>query len=194
MLFHRLHAVPTLSGKAGKRSFSLLSTHDSLPTTLYRFQFGRDAAQFDENQQPPGWSKDAVRVSKDGLVHSQISKSSPYSNGPVFMPNTRTMQQMLRFDFERYEEDVEDGKSVICPLILRINRGTIIPPSLTLWREGTTRFSLQPKSPLRLEEFNKELDNFYGQSATFLEVKQWIENHPYKESAPDAEEKTWMHL
>lgn len=47
------------------------------------------------------------------------------SNGPVFMPNTRTMQQMARYDYERYKEDVQDGKSVTSPLILRIDGGKI---------------------------------------------------------------------
>lgn len=39
------------------------------------------------------------------------------------MPNTRTMQQMARFDFDRYVEDMQDGKSVIAPQILRLDKG-----------------------------------------------------------------------
>lgn len=39
------------------------------------------------------------------------------------MPNTRTMQQMARFDFDRYVEDVQDGKSVTAPQILRLDKG-----------------------------------------------------------------------
>lgn len=35
------------------------------------------------------------------------------------------MQQMARYDFERYEEDVRDGKSVTRPLILRVDRGKL---------------------------------------------------------------------
>lgn len=66
-----------------------------------------------------------VKISESLLDCINIIKLRADSNGPVFMPNTRTMQQMLRYDFKRYEEDVEDGKSVICPLILHIDRGKL---------------------------------------------------------------------
>lgn len=77
MFAYRLNRLEWLSRNAGKRTFSLLSTHDRFPTTLYRFQFGRHAALFDIGQNDGGWSKDAVEVSKDGLVRSKLSKSSP---------------------------------------------------------------------------------------------------------------------
>ena len=76
MFAHRPGSLTSLLKKGGKRNFSLLSTHDNFPATLYRFQFGQHAALFDVAQQE-GWSKDAVVVSKDGLVHAQLSKSSP---------------------------------------------------------------------------------------------------------------------
>ncbi|KAJ5718819.1 uncharacterized protein N7483_009901 [Penicillium malachiteum] len=192
MLVHLSKTVTYLSNSSLKRTFSLLSTHNRTPAPLYRFQYGRQASLFDITQEGGGWSKDAVLISSDGLVHPQLLKSSPYSNGPVFMPNTRTMQQMLRFDFERYEEAIEDGKSLVCPVILHIEAGTPISPRLILWREGTSRFSLQPQSPLSLDEFNGELQDFYSQSAISLDVKSWIENNPYKESAADHDETKWM--
>jgi hypothetical protein len=45
------------------------------------------------------------------------------SNGPIFMPNSRLMQQMLRFDFERYQEEIGDGKSLLDPSVVCIQRG-----------------------------------------------------------------------
>lgn len=56
------------------------------------------------------------------------------------MPNTRTMQQMVRYDFERYEEDVQDGKSVTPPLILRIDRGKLSTFVNNDEYSGLTRF------------------------------------------------------
>jgi hypothetical protein len=41
------------------------------------------------------------------------------------MPNSRLMQQMLKFDFERYQEDIDDGKSILDPTVLCIQRGII---------------------------------------------------------------------
>ena len=41
------------------------------------------------------------------------------------MPNTRLMQQMLKFDFERYQEDINDGKSILDPTVVCIQRGII---------------------------------------------------------------------
>lgn len=97
------------------------------------------------------------------------AKSILDSNGPIFMPNSRLMQQMLRFDFERYQEDIGDGKSLMDPTVICIPRGmniyrlgvkcywklmalgTRIPPALVLWREGLSRFSLQPSHPLEIE-------------------------------------------
>lgn len=45
------------------------------------------------------------------------------SNGPIFMPNSRLMQQMLRFDFDRYQEEIGDGKALMDPTVICIPRG-----------------------------------------------------------------------
>jgi hypothetical protein len=59
------------------RKFSLLSTHASFPATMYRYQLDRKATLYDVTQDETRHRKDAVNVSKDGLVHAAISKSSP---------------------------------------------------------------------------------------------------------------------
>jgi hypothetical protein len=41
------------------------------------------------------------------------------------MPNSRLLQQMLKFDFERYQEDINDGKSILDPTVVCIQRGII---------------------------------------------------------------------
>ncbi|KAJ5457519.1 hypothetical protein N7475_008907 [Penicillium sp. IBT 31633x] len=176
------------------RKFSLLSTHNSFPATMYRFQLERKSTLYDATQDETRHRKDAVTVSGDGLVHARISKSSPYSNGPIFMPNSRLMQQMLRFDFERYQEDIGDGKSLMDPTVICIPRGTRIPPALVLWREGLSRFSLQPSHPLEIEKLNEALSEFYENSAEIVGAEEWIEKHPYRESFADQNEKEWMEV
>ncbi|OGE49285.1 hypothetical protein PENARI_c022G04929 [Penicillium arizonense] len=187
---HWLNATRLNPGNV--RKFSLLSTHASFPATLYRFQLQRNATMYDANQDETRHRKDGIKVSEDGLVHAMISKSSPYSNGPVFMPNSRLMQQMLKFDFERYQEDIDDGKSILDPTVLCIQRGTPVPSALVLWREGLSRFSLQPSEPIAVEKLNDVLTEFYETHATVLGAEEWIEKHPYRESFADQNEKGWM--
>jgi hypothetical protein len=55
------------------------------------------------------------------------------SNGPIFMPNTRLMQQMLKFDFERYQEEVADGKCAMDPSVVCIQKGIIASDPLMQW-------------------------------------------------------------
>ncbi|KAJ5951709.1 uncharacterized protein N7479_010122 [Penicillium vulpinum] len=176
------------------RKFSLLSTHASFPATMYRYQLSRKATLYDVAQDETRHRKDAVNVSDDGLVHATISKSSPYSNGPIFMPNSRLMQQMLRFDFARYQEEIDDGKCLLDPTVICVPRGTPIPPALVLWREGMSRFSLQPSNPMEIENLNDVLSEFYEKSATVIGAEEWIEEHPYRESFADENDKVWMEV
>lgn len=91
-----------------------------------------------------------------------------------------------------------------------INPGTPIPPALVMWREGVSRFSLQPSEPTEVEseyygeytamlrwiniftELNELLSEFYENSATIVGAEEWIEKHPYRESFPDQNEEDWM--
>ena len=59
------------------RSFSLLSTHTTFPATMYRFQLNKKATLYDSSQEETRYRKDGIRVSENGLVHANISKSSP---------------------------------------------------------------------------------------------------------------------
>ncbi|KAJ5876236.1 uncharacterized protein N7529_001820 [Penicillium soppii] len=174
------------------RSFSLLSTHASFPATMYRFQLSKKATLYDANQEETRYRKDGIRVSEDGLVHANISKSSPYSNGPIFMPNSRLLQQMLKFDFDHYQEETNDGKCPMDPSVICVERGTSIPSELVMWREGISRFSLQPSKPTEIEKLNDLLSEFYEKSATIVGAEEWIEKHPYHESFPDQNEEGWM--
>lgn len=79
-----------------------------------------------------------------------------------------------------------------------------------MWREGVSRFSLQPSEPIEVEseyqgqytatlqvincftELNELLSEFYEKSATIVGAQEWIEKHPYRESFPDQDEEGWM--
>ncbi|CAI7616503.1 unnamed protein product [Penicillium manginii] len=159
---------------------------------MYRFQLHRNATLYDASQEETRHRKDGIKVSEDGLVHAMISKSSPYSNGPIFMPNSRLMQQILQFDFSHYQEGVDDGKPMLDPTVICIQKGTIIPPALVLWREGLSRFSLQPSKPIEVETLNNVLTEFYEKSATVVGAEEWIQKHPYRESFADQNEQGWM--
>lgn len=92
-----------------------------------------------------------------------------------------------------------------------IEIGTSIPSELVMWRDGVSRFSLQPSAPTEVEskfhliidkhigyvidcfaELNELLSSFYENSATIMSAQEWIEKHPYKESLPDQNEEAWM--
>lgn len=75
---------------------------------------------------------------------------------------------MLKFDFDHYREETMDGKRALEPSVVCVQRGrkedtlvhlqqrlmnlgTPIPSALALWREGISRFSLQPSKPIEIE-------------------------------------------
>lgn len=92
------------------------------------------------------------------------------SNGPVFMPNIRLLYELLRNEWETYEEEVEAGEiqpadpQVICiqkewsQLFTGIELSlacsiadTTIPLTLALYCEEPYRYSLQSSRPLSLD-------------------------------------------
>ncbi|OJJ89400.1 uncharacterized protein ASPGLDRAFT_235683 [Aspergillus glaucus CBS 516.65] len=56
---------------------------------------------------------------------------------------------------------------------------TGIPPTLVLYREEPYWYSLQPSRPLQLDDFNKVLDNFYSEYATFMNAVEWMDKFRY---------------
>ncbi len=80
------------------------------------------------------------------------------------MPNTFTMQEIIRTAVDNYIDDVENGMMVERPYIFTIPKGersssqvrvaltrlqgTPLPKALVLLRERTAQFSLQPSQPI----------------------------------------------
>ncbi|KAF7621564.1 hypothetical protein AFLA_011860 [Aspergillus flavus NRRL3357] len=159
---------------------------------MYRFQTQRNSCLFNQQEGKGSYIRDGVTVSENGLVYPMLSPSFPYFNGPVFRPNTCLMQELLRTDYDHYAEAAEVGGPTTDPLVITIRKDTVIPPSLILFRDETSRFSLQPSSPLLLSVFNNMLDEFYSTSATFTDAVEWMEKHDFHDAFADSATEDWM--
>ncbi|KAJ5517942.1 hypothetical protein N7453_000364 [Penicillium expansum] len=106
------------------------------------------------------------------------------------MPNTRYMQEVTRMSNDFYL-DVESGKPAAEAHYLYIPKGTAIPNSLVLFREHTSRFSLQPAHPMPLDSLNNTLSRFYLEFGRTFNPDAWLDRNPYHDAFSDDEEE-WM--
>ncbi|KAJ6132043.1 hypothetical protein N7471_007258 [Penicillium samsonianum] len=188
-----------------RRPFSYVSRHSDFPASLYQFQIHRDSRLYDRAFKQDDWEyEDGIEVTADGLVHPNITPDCmrtqlhiidlltySVSNGALFMPNTRYMQEITRRSNDYYLEDAESGKPAAEAHYLCIPKGTTIPKSLILFRERTSRFSLQPAHPMSLEGLNKTLTHFYLDFGRTFNPDSWLDRNPYHEAFSDYEEE-WM--
>lgn len=112
---------------------------------------------------------DAVEVSRDGLVcpgisdtgaqvlcfllHSFINKIitiTELSNGAVFMPNTRFMQELTRLSYDNYLDSVRDGHPSGDPHYLSIPKGRMISDSnrMEMLNRKTEQWKYLPEAAL----------------------------------------------
>ncbi|KAJ5181103.1 hypothetical protein N7491_000658 [Penicillium cf. griseofulvum] len=108
------------------------------------------------------------------------------------MPNTHYMQEITRMANAYYLEDVESGKPAAEAHYLCIPKGTTIPNSLVLFREHTSRFSLQPAYPMSLDSLNRFLTHYYLEFGRTFNPDAWLERNPYHDAFADDQEE-WMH-
>ncbi|KAI0782317.1 hypothetical protein C8Q75DRAFT_801215 [Abortiporus biennis] len=175
-----------------RRNFTYLSTHTVFPATLYRFQIHLKSNLYDIRLEEDVWdlNADRVQVSEhDGLVHPYVS--SAFSNGASFKPNTQFMQEVTRQFYNNYRDAIDNGQPPADPHYLCIPKGTTIPDDLTLYREQTSWFSLQPSRPITLEALNNALTEFYMKSGVVIPAEEWLKEHPYQEASSDDSEE-WM--
>lgn len=81
-----------------------------------------------------------MSIAKDGLVYPTVKSSSKYltylrrdfsshqsaaSNGAVMMPNTFTMQEIIRISMDEVLDLQDDGKRVETPYVFTIRKGMI---------------------------------------------------------------------
>ncbi|KAL3474186.1 hypothetical protein BJX99DRAFT_232040 [Aspergillus californicus] len=107
------------------------------------------------------------------------------------MPNTPFMQEITRRSFDSYLENLEIGQPPAEPHYLCIAKGTPIPRSLTLFRERTSLFSLQPAHTMPLDSLNKTLTQFYRDHGRVLNPDDWLDRNPYHKAIMDDQEE-WM--
>ncbi|CAL5871372.1 uncharacterized protein PFLUO_LOCUS5622 [Penicillium psychrofluorescens] len=95
---------------------------------MYLFQIHRDSRLFDRAFEQDDWEyEDGVEVSKDGLVHPNITMD--FSNGALLMPNTFFMQELTRRSFDNYFDNLENGQPEAEPHYLCIPKGDQISQS-----------------------------------------------------------------
>ncbi|KAI6372283.1 hypothetical protein MCOR25_003798 [Pyricularia grisea] len=92
---------------------------------------------------------EAVSIAKDGLVYPTVKSSM--SNGAVMMPNTFTMQEIIRISMDEVLDLQDEGKHVETPYVFTIRKGTSVPERLILIHEAIARFSLQPSCAMSLK-------------------------------------------
>ncbi|KAJ5602623.1 hypothetical protein N7537_005579 [Penicillium hordei] len=190
ILRHVQAPVLSISRLPNRCLFSYVSAHSAFPASLYRFQIHRDSRLYDKAFEQYGReAEDGVEVNADGLVYP--SRTVKCSNGALFMPNTHLMQKVTRMSNDYYLEEVESGKAAAEAHYLCIPKGTTIPNSLILFREHTSRFSLQPAHAMSLDSFNSLLTRFYLEFGRTFNPDAWLERNPYHDAFSDEEEE-WM--
>ncbi|KAJ5512251.1 hypothetical protein N7463_001803 [Penicillium fimorum] len=208
-ILRHMHA-PALSipHPPSHRPLSYMSRHSAFPASLYRFQIHRGSRLYDRTFKHDDWEyEDGIEVTADGLVHPNIT--ADFSNGALFMPNTYYMQEVTRMSNDYYLEDVESGDPAAEAHYLSIPKGTTISKSLILFRERTSRFSLQPAHPMSLDDMlkikyprekefltcskdlNSTLTHFYLEFGRTFNPDAWLEMNPYHEAFVDDQEE-WM--
>ncbi|MCJ1364643.1 hypothetical protein MMC16_003757 [Acarospora aff. strigata] len=102
------------------------------------------------------------------------------------------MQEMIRAHYDQYLEELGSDSAVKSPLIFSIPKGVPIPTALTLFREDSCRFSLQPAYRMPLVELNSLLDTFYSEHADKVNLEQWLDDNDFEDAVADDAEAQWM--
>ncbi|KAK3172511.1 hypothetical protein OEA41_005833 [Lepraria neglecta] len=103
------------------------------------------------------------------------------------------MQEMIRTCYDEcLEEEAEGGKSAKLPIVLPTPRGTPSPSTLILFREHSSRFSLQSAYPKSLVELNTSLNIFYMAQADITIAERWLMDNTFEDAVADEAEAEWM--
>ncbi|PHH78512.1 hypothetical protein CDD82_3021 [Ophiocordyceps australis] len=137
---------------------------------------------------------DAVVPSADDIVYPAVSRHNtmPYSNGAVMLPNTTAMQTDLRVYFSEFLTHNKGIQVELEPRVLTIRKGTALPDTLILFHEISSRFSLQPRIGLTLNDLNSELHKFFEAHARKEGIRPWLQRNAFMYAAKDKDEETWM--
>ncbi|KAF2799225.1 hypothetical protein K505DRAFT_404737 [Melanomma pulvis-pyrius CBS 109.77] len=174
---------------------SAIYTHYSFPATLFRLNAGVAFKQFwfERQAQSDQLSiHDNLGESKDDLRNADVWTNCLGPTAAMLMPDTFTMQEIIRTAADNCLEDEENGVSVERPFIFTIPKGTILPTTLVLRRENVSQFSLQPSLPTSSNDLNNILDEFYSTYADKRDVIEWLHDHKYENAIACENEREWM--
>ncbi|KAF2752697.1 hypothetical protein EJ05DRAFT_446369, partial [Pseudovirgaria hyperparasitica] len=117
-------------------------------------------------------------------------------NGSL-MPNTFTMQEIIRLAVDNYHDDLENGIPAERPYVFTIRKGTRVPEMLVLQRPKIAQFSLHLSLSANTQAarfIDQALDDFYKEFADKRDACDWLDNHKFEEASTDDAEKEWMKL
>ncbi|KAJ7696699.1 hypothetical protein B0H17DRAFT_1168043 [Mycena rosella] len=171
-LLSRAHAgCRAYAAQAGSRPLiARFAPGTPLPVDLARVQSGLNVRLRDyETQKALKRFSYDLKVQPDGLVHP--------ADGPNFIgPNGCSMREPLSPTFQEVVRNFR-GSNVG---VFVINKGTILPETLTLLHEHSDHFSLQCTRPMALDELNEELTKFVTTHARVLNKEEFDEEYPFE--------------
>ncbi|KAF2755774.1 hypothetical protein EJ05DRAFT_503226 [Pseudovirgaria hyperparasitica] len=125
----------------------------------------------------------------------------PLSDGIVLLPNTFTMQEIIRTAMDNYDLDIEEGSDVDRPYIFTVPKGksllefsfgTLVPDTLALYRNNIAHFSLKPARPMPNDAYVEILSKFYTEHALKEDADEWLSSHSFQNAVSDENESKWM--
>ncbi|CZT13674.1 uncharacterized protein RAG0_17179 [Rhynchosporium agropyri] len=135
---------------------------------------------------------DGLEVSKTGLIEPGASKNPLLYKGAMMMPNTFTMQEIIRTEVDYYFDNEEISEEVETPFVYCIQKGTPLPGSIVLYREGLSRFSLQASRAISVESLNTLLDEYFEKYAEKFTAQQWLDENDFNSAVGDDAVTVWM--
>ncbi|KAF1954678.1 hypothetical protein CC80DRAFT_449014 [Byssothecium circinans] len=167
---------------AHRRGYSVISTHSTFPATLLRPNAGQAYKPF--------WFERQARGNE--LHQNDVWSNCLAMDRATLMPNTFTMQEIIRTAVDNYFENKENGMSVEPPFIFTIPKGTTLPSTLVLLREDLAQFSLQPSLHISPNDLENILDEFYSKNAIKQDADEWLMDHNYEDAIAGEKEEEWM--
>ncbi|ATY60262.1 hypothetical protein A9K55_006878 [Cordyceps militaris] len=113
------------------RFFSPLAIYSQFPATLHYYRPKIESSLFDRREidnRPHDLPADGVEIAADGLVYPKATRYvSSESNGATLLPNTFTMQEIIRNYYDAFldlEEAEQTDPNIDLPQIYTIPKGT----------------------------------------------------------------------
>ncbi|KAH9454147.1 hypothetical protein Pst134EB_014243 [Puccinia striiformis f. sp. tritici] len=169
-LCKRFYTVPPAGTRKAPEPRRLIDWHpDTFPVELARVQSGRNVNLRNYESQVKLKRLSFDLKTHDGKVLPALSPNFLGPNGcSLREPFSPTFQEVVR-NFR--------GTNIV---VYIIPKGTFLPKKLTLLHEHSDHFSLQCTEPMSLAELNKEITQFFTNSARAITKEEFGEEYPYE--------------